>query len=183
MADPTPTPVNTPGDIEIAIEEFLVQRMTAFKAARRQKNMRYVFTDPALVVAIYEGKLEKVGLVSFRVNCQVHLQLRMSDARGEEARRDAIHPLVFAVIRMLARQRVGLKITDLLPGSFKDVTSEEDFKGNFIVYDLEFATSFILNIDDDDLAEDLLTVALNYYLKPGDDQVDASDTVSLGAQP
>lgn len=177
-------PVTSPTDIEKAIEAYLVEQMqAAFKTAKRQQNMRYVFANPAATVAIFEGKIEKVGQISFRINCPVHVEIRISDARGEESRRDGINPLVFGVIHALARQRFGLAITDLMPKGFKDVTGEEDFKNNLIVYDVEFATSFYVEMDiTDPTATDLLTVALQYFLQPdvlNDGQADAADTVAL----
>lgn len=179
----TAQPITSPTDIERAIEAYLVAQIEVFKTARRQHNLRYIFANPAAVVSVWEGKIQPVGQLSFRVNCLVHVEIRFTDARGEEARRDGINPLIFAIVRILARKRFGLKITDLIPGAFKDVTTEDDFKNNFIVYDLEFSTSFYMELTGDEATTDLLSVALSYFLTPGDAVADAADTVSLPDQP
>ena len=175
----TATTVTSPNDIERAIEAYLVTKIEAFKKSARQQNMRFIFTDPAATVSIFEAKFEKIGQLSFRVNCPVHVQLAMTNAKDEESRRDDINPLVLAVMHILSRQRFGLKITDLMPHGFKDVTSEEDWKNNRIVYDLELSTSFTIQIDLPDDDGDLLTLAMQYFLKPGDDLADATDTINL----
>ena len=48
-----------------------------------------------------------------------------------------------------------------------------------IAFSLEMSTSYTISRLDDEAVTDLLTVGLNYYLKPGDDIVDASDIVTL----
>jgi hypothetical protein len=175
-----PIPVKSPTDIEIAIEEWLVRKIEEFKAARRQQNQRYIFTDPSVAVAIFDGKLTRIGRLIFRADCPVHVQIGLTRADGEEARRDKVNPLIMAVMQSLARQRFGLAITDLIPVTFKDVTTEEDFKQNRIVYDLTFSTSFNLQILPDDDETDLISIALQYFLKPGDDVMDAEDIVEIG---
>ena len=174
-----PTPVTSPTDIERAVEAYLVAQITEFKTAKRQQNMRYIFNDPAVVVAIFNGKIETKGQRSFRIDCPVHVQLSMTNARGEQDRRDGVNPLVFGVIQTLARQRFGLVITDLLPRGFKDVSTEEDFKNNKIVYDLEFYTSFYTEIAPDPTETNLLSVGLTYFLQPSNGVADASDTVTF----
>ena len=171
--------VTSPNDIERAIETYLVAKIETFKKSARQQNMRFIFTDPAVVVWIADGRMEKEGQRSFRVNCPVHVELSMANAKGEEARRDGINPLVFGVIKTLARQRFDLKITDLMPKGFKDVTTEEDWKQNKIIYDLEFSTSFYIEITGDEDETDLLTVGLSYFLEPDDGSADSSDIVNF----
>jgi hypothetical protein len=172
------TPVNSPTDIEVAIENYLVQRIDAFRVAARQQNNRFIFTDPAVVVCCFKGKLEHEGQKLFRVHCEVNVQITMTNARGEEARREGINPLVVGVFKALSRQRFGLKMKDLMPKGFSDVTGEEDWKNNKIVYNLEFATSFCIRVDADDPDEDdLLTVGLSYFLQPDDGTADAADIV------
>ncbi|MDA8413024.1 MAG: hypothetical protein M0023_04460 [Desulfobacteraceae bacterium] len=179
MALIPPTPVTSPTDIETAIEAWLVAQIAAFKTAKRQQNMRFIFTDPAVTVAVFDGKLVPAGRISFRVTCPVHVELAMTNAKSEEARRDGINPLVFGVIQVLSRQRFGLAITDLFPKGFKDVTSEEDFKNNRIVYDLEFETSFYIEIAPDATETALLTIGLSYFLQPDDGVADATDTINF----
>ena len=171
--------VTSPLDIEVAIETYLVSRIDVFKKSARQQNMRFIFTDPAVVVWIADGKLEKEGQRSFRVTCPVHVEISMKNSRSVEARRDGVNPLVFGVIRTLTRQRFGLKITDLMPRGFREVTADEDYINDQIVYDLEFSTSFNIEVSGDDDTEDLLNVGLSYFLEPDDGNVDVSDTVNF----
>jgi phage gp37-like protein len=167
-------PVTTPTVVEQAVEALLAARIQAFAAARRQQNMRYVFGNPAVTVAIYDGKFEVSGKKLYAL-CPLHVQLRFSNAKGEEERRDGINPLVVAVTKLLNGQRLGLKIQGLIPRNFKEVTTEKDFTDNLIVYDLEFFTKFELETEAD--PEEFLQIALQYYLQPNDGAQDAEDVV------
>ena len=177
MTDTLALTVTSPTMIETAIEAYLVAKIAAFRTAKRQQNMRFIFTDPAVTVAVFGGKLTKVGQISFKVSCPVHIEIALTNARGEEARRDGVNPLVFGVLIALSRQRFGLKMTDLMPEGFKDVTTEEDFKANKIVYDLEFSTSFNIEISGDEDETDLIAVGLNYFMESDADI--GSDIVSF----
>ena len=63
--------------------------------------------------------------------------------------------------------------------NLQNVTEEDDAKQGLIVFQIEFKTGYMIEAVSDEVITDLLKVGLNYYLKPGDDAVDASDTLTL----
>ncbi|NVO00757.1 MAG: hypothetical protein HXX17_15685 [Geobacteraceae bacterium] len=172
------TQVTDPTQIEKAVEELLVSRIDAIQASARQKDSRNIFSDIVLTVAILRGRDKPVGPYQFKTEVVINIMLSFSDASGEEARREGINPLVQGIRRKLARQRLNLDITDILPRGWEDVTTEELWEQNKIVYNVEFATSFTWSISEDGETPDLLGVGIEYFLQPGDDIADAEDDLN-----
>lgn len=177
------TPVTSTTDIERAIEEHLVSRIEAIRKTAIQRNMRYVFNNPAITVAILKATAREVGRKAFRFDSTVSVMVTFYNAKSEEDRREGINPLIIAIIRALTRQKFGLDIIELKPTGFREVTEEQDYKENRIVYLLEFVTAFFLQGDDPEVVTDLLTIGLSYLFKPGDAVADAADTVELPELP
>ena len=173
------TSITSPTDIERAIETYLVSRIEAIRKTAIQRNMRYIFNNPAITVAILKAKSREVGRRSFRFDPIIDVMVTFYNAKSEEDRREAINPLVIAIIRALTRKKLGLDIDELKPTGFREVTEEEDYKENKILFLLEFTTHFFLQGDEDEIVDDLLPVGLSYLLKPGDAVVDATDTIDL----
>jgi hypothetical protein len=98
---------------------------------------------------------------------------------NEEQRRRGIYPLLEGIVQALLLQTLGLGIAPLRPKTFRNVTSETLRAKGLLVYSLEFETSCHLRKLDEEEADDLLRVGLNYYLQdPEDDEVaDASDLI------
>ena len=177
-------PVNSPSDIERAIEAHLVDRIAEVRKTALQRNARYIFTNPAITVAILKSPAREVGRRAFRFDPVINVLVTFQNAKSEEDRRDGINPLVMAIIRVLTRQKLGLDMGELLPRGFREVTEEADYSENKIVYLVEFTTHFFLQGDDQELVTDLLTVGLSYFLQdPADDGApDATDNVTLTEQ-
>ncbi len=171
-------PVTDPTQIERAVEAFLTDRIAAVEATARQHDHRGLYSDIVLTVAITRGKDTPIGRAAFRTDVVVNVLLSFADAGGEEARRDGINPLVQGIRRALARKRLELDITDILPRGWEDVTTEELWEQNRIAYNIEFDTSFSWRCEDPgETVPDLLTIGIDYFLKPGDDIADAGDII------
>jgi len=175
--------VTSPTDIEKAIEADLVGRIAEIRKTAVQRNMRFVYNNPAITVAILKATATPVGRRAFRFDATVDVMVAFYHAKSEEDRREGVNPLVMAIIRVLTRQKFGLDITELRPTGFREVTEEQDFKDNKVVYLLEFTTAFFLQGDDPEVTTDLLTVGLSYLLTPGDAVVDATETIDLPELP
>jgi len=174
------TPITTCTDIETAVLEEITTRLDGVRAAAIQKDAQGLYPGPTVSVAIFEGTFEKVTQVTWKQKVTVHVLLTFKHERGEEERRKGINPLVQGVVLYLMLRDLGLNMEPLKPVRFRDVTDSEDYEERKIVYLVELSTSFTMTKLDLEEAVDLLTVGLNYYLKPGDDVVDASDLVTLG---
>jgi hypothetical protein len=99
--------------------------------------------------------------------------------QNESQRRKGIYPILQGIVQCLLLQDLGLKMTPLVPKSFRNITSEAQKERGLIAYSLEMKTKTQIKRLDDETVTDLLTIGLNYYLKPGDDAVDATDLLTL----
>jgi hypothetical protein len=158
-------------EIEKAAEARLVEMIPTIRKTAIQKDGRYLFTNPALSISIFEsGTWPKEG------------KLTVSSAKSEEDRRRIANPLVFAIIVALAQQSLGLDLKEpgCEPKRFADVTDEDDWKNNKIVYLVEFGLGFYFEVPkDDEAAADLIGVAVDYFLEPGNEVADAQDEITV----
>jgi hypothetical protein len=135
--------------------------------------------QPAVYVAVESGKFTKVSSKIHAVEAGVFVDIVFSDMQSESQRRKGIYPILQGVILSLTGQSLGLEIAPLRPVSFQNVTTREYSDKGLIVYELEMATKFNMEIESDEAVTDLYEIGLNYYLKPGDETADAADEVRL----
>lgn len=168
-------------DMVTAIEQATLNRLAdtvpPLKGAI-QKDSRTLLRDVSVAVAVLAGKFDRIAQGTWRSDCTISVLLSFKNMQSEEARRRGINPLIIATVQALAGQKVGLPIGALQPVQFRDVTSEEKYAAGVIEYLLEFSTWFDLARYTDDDLDELITMAVDYMLKPGDDTVDASDTLT-----
>lgn len=174
------TPVTTCTDIESAVLTEITTRLETVRATAIQKDAQGLYPGPTASVAVFEGTFEKVTQATWKQKVTVNVLLTFKHERGEEERRKGINPLVQGVVQYLMLRDLGLNMEPLKPVRFRDVTDSDDYEERKIVYLVEFSTSFTITKPDLEVAVDLLRIGMNYYLKPGDDIVDASDLVTLG---
>ncbi|MDA8428936.1 MAG: DUF1834 family protein [Geobacteraceae bacterium] len=169
-------------DMLTAIEQATLTRLTdkipALKSAGVQKDSRQLLRDISVAVACLSGKFNKIGQAIWRNECTVSVLLKFKNMQSEEARRKGINPLVVAAVQILLGQKLGLAIGPLHAVMFRDVTSEEKYDAGVIEYLLEFSTWFDIRQLEEEALGDLITMAIDYLLKPGDDAIDASDTLT-----
>ncbi|MEW6595653.1 MAG: phage protein Gp37 [Thermodesulfobacteriota bacterium] len=135
--------------------------------------------QPAVYVSTEAGRFQAVTQQSFRQELTIFVDVIFSELSSEGERRKGVYLILQGIIQTLLLQQLGLAIKPIVPTSWRNTTTEEYREQGLIVYSLELATSYVISKLDDEATVDLLTVGLNYYLKPGDDTVDASDTVTL----
>jgi hypothetical protein len=164
------------------VEKIPVIRKTAI-----QKDGRYIFNNPALSIVIFKsGPWVKETKRTYLVPCTIHILLTVTSAKSEEDRRRIANPLVFAIILALVQQDLGLNLKDpgIEPKSFDDVTSEEEYKENKIVFLIEFSVGFYFTVPkDDEDAADLIGVATDYLLEQGDFLAAQDETTLQGDAP
>ncbi|MBI5234737.1 MAG: DUF1834 family protein [Deltaproteobacteria bacterium] len=135
---------------------------------------------PAVYISTEEGRFEKVTQSTFKQRLSVYVYVIFRHLHNEKERRRGVYPIVESVIGILLLQDLGLKIQALAPLSFRNVTDEELNAAGLMAYQLVFETSCCVERTNDEALTDLLKVGLEYYLKPGDDVTDATDTVNVG---
>ena len=90
------------------------------------------------------------------------------------------YQLLEDVRRLLAGQTFGLDIAPLRPGADRTLFNTRNGSQARSVLAVEFDTDYTFALDDPDAdADELHRIGLHYYLKPGDDAEDATDTVEL----
>lgn len=166
-------------DIEQGALDLLTTKIEGIRAAGIQKDARTLFVAPSIACACLDGDMEKITNVTWKQNVILSVLITFKDLQGEEKRRKGVNPIVTAVIQFLLLQDFGLDIKRLAPLRFRDVTTTDDYTEGKIRYLVQFATSYTITKQSDEEVTDLLTIGLNYYLKPGDEIVDATDTVTL----
>lgn len=166
-------------EIEQAVKNRIGDKLA--EAAGRIEIQRGIEGSPrqAVYVSVDEGSFNKVTSETYNVVVKIFVDILFSNMQSEEERRKGIAPILEGMSQCLLLQTLGLKIDPIIPLSFRNTTTQELKEKGLIAFTLEFRTKFSMHKISDEAVTDLLVVGLNYYLKPGDDVVDASDTVTL----
>jgi hypothetical protein len=135
--------------------------------------------QPAVYVSTEAGKFQAVTQQSFRQELTIFVDVIFSELSSEGERRKGVYLILQGIIQTLLLQQLDLAIKPIVPTGWRNTTTEDFREQGLIVYSLELATSYVISRLDDEATVDLLRVGLNYYLKPGDDTADASDTITL----
>ncbi len=121
---------------------------------------------PCIRNVIADGKFTSKGQISYRVDITLYVIIIFKHVSDEESRRKGIYPILAGVVSLLAGQELGLKIDELVPLSFREITNREDTDSGLIVFQVPFATHFNIEKVSDEQAADLIAIGLNYYLDP-----------------
>jgi hypothetical protein len=165
------------------IEDGIVSRITTKLANAAgslgvQKGFKGI-PQPAVYVSVEEGTFTRVTSTTYGVEVGCFVDIVFSHLQSESQRRRGIYPILEGIVQTLAGQKLDLAIDPLQPKAFRNITTQEIRDKGLIAYELEMRTKFNVTRADDEAVTDLLKVGLNYYLTPGDETADASDTVTL----
>ncbi len=156
-------------DIENAIVARVSSKVSQLATARVQaKGEGPPARHPSLFVATVAEKMRRIGN-TLKCEPEILLLFKFKDLRKEEQRREGIYPILQAVRQLLFNQAMGLPIDVLTPEEWQDVTTEKARQEGFINIAMRVKTGYVVRtVDDSDLAatQDLVTVALKYYLEP-----------------
>lgn len=166
-------------EIETAVLTQITSAFTSISGGKIQKDARGLLVNPSVAVAIVDGNVRKVTQATYKIEGNVSILLTFKDLRGEPSRRSGIYPLVEGIFGLLLLKDLGLAIDKLIPEKFSEVTTDADYTSGEIKYLLQFRTGWNITEQSDEVVTDLIRVGLSYYLKPGDDTADTTDTVIL----
>lgn len=168
------------------IEAAILERLTL-----KVPDPKYVAIDeahsaivvPAIEVFTHGGSFTKITQ-RYKCNVEIFIIVTFQHLQSGQDRRAGLYPVLEAVITALTLQTLGLPIDRLVPHKMENVTLKEEADEGKLVFALEFRTGFILGTlddinNDDETLGDLMRVGFNYYLKPGDDEPDATDLITL----
>lgn len=142
---------------------------------------------PALwVVFGGSAKPVKLGPQKWRTPATFVTMVAARNLRNEEAARKGgaieigTYEMIKHVKTLMLGQDFGLPIDRFEPGAVRTLYNTKIRASGLSVFSLEWSTAFIEKTPTIEDGE-LLKVGLNYFIKPGDDVVDATDLVTLGA--
>lgn len=141
-------------------------KLPMVKAFEVKKENDLLPTTPAIRNVIADGKFTPVGQRSYRVDVTLYVIIIFRQVSDEESRRKGIYPIIGGVVQLLAGQELGLKIDELTPLSFREITNATDAESGLIVFQVPFATHFSIEKVSDEQAADLVQIGINYYLDP-----------------
>jgi len=166
-------------EIEAGIVARLQEKLTGVnKVTIDGAHSNLTLNVPIVDVIVGGGGFTRIAQ-TWKITPQVFVIVTFQNLRNVEERRKGVYPILLAILALLINNKLGLKIDALAPKRLDNITEEKEAKEGKIVFQIEFETGFIISALNDEAIVDLLTIGLNYYLKPGDDVVDASDTVTL----
>lgn len=131
-------------------------------------------------------KPQKLGAEKWKVPCRFVTMVAARSVRNEAATRKGdklnvgSYQMVEHVQALLLNNDFGLEIERLQPGRVQTQYNTKVRGQALSVFSIEWSTAYMLKMPPLEIVN-LLKVGLNYYLKPGDDVVDATDTVTLGS--
>lgn len=129
-------------------------------------------TDIRFGASIQNRTKQKVAVV-------LSVFLLFSNLKSEKDRRHGAYPLVDAIVAHLMGQKLDLDIEPLQPLRAWDVTPDEYRAAGMVAYEIDFQTGYTQFAADSDDSANLVTIALSYFLKPGDQVADAEDDVQV----
>jgi hypothetical protein len=161
------------------IEEKIVARLQAKITEPKHVNIdeaHNALSVPSIDVIAAGGQFQRVAQ-NYKLAASVFVIVTFQHLRSVQDRRKGVYPLLEAIVASLLGQTLTLKIDPLAPKRLENITEKEEAEDGKIIFQIEFETGFIINKLSDAEINDLVTIGLNYYLKPGDAVVDATDEV------
>jgi phage gp37-like protein len=182
--------------IELAMTERLRELLTptgvtveSYGAQLDDETFEWIRTVPAQWVTFDSitsvkkaGRRTYIYSANFEVlSAQRHLQENARRLNGTNADQDiGAYELVERGKLALAGQTLALAIQPLEPGAVRSVMKGKAGRDAVAVYAQQFSTSWMEELPPDEAvpAGELVSVGLNYLIKPGDNLTDTSDLVT-----
>lgn len=166
------------------IEDAIVARIkenlsTAAGKVAVQKGADGI-VQPAVYVSTEAGKFGKISQATYEHELTLYVDIVFAYRGADDRdRRKGIYLILEGVLQTIFLQRLGLDIKPVLPKNWRNTTTEEYRQQGMLIFSLELATAYTISRLEETEAQELMAIGLNYYLTPGDDEVDAADLVTL----
>ncbi|NLO90671.1 MAG: DUF1834 family protein [Elusimicrobia bacterium] len=115
-------------------------------------------------LAITRGQAESAPGRGFNQKVNISVWVGLVNLRSDEARRRGVYPLLESLAQMLHREDFGLPCARLRYTGFEDVTVAEERGEGRVVYELSFETHFVVDKQDPEETEELLSLTMKYFL-------------------
>jgi phage gp37-like protein len=177
------------------IEDAMIERLKGLQYVRNVESYGGQFDDdtfdvvrvlPAIWVTFAgAGKPEHKSAgkfltpVTFAVMCAARsVRSERATRHGGPAGEVGVYQMLKDTQPLLTMEDLGLPIDHLRPGAIRTLYNTKLRSSGLAVFAQEWHTKYTYEASDGDAAE-VLRVNLQYRLKPGDDNTDASDLVEL----
>ena len=170
-----------------AAEGMKYLKTVATYAGEFDDDLAYVVRSYPAVWVVYAGgpKPKKIAAEKWLVRPSFAVMVGARNVRNEAATRkgDPINVGTYQILKdvrtSLLNQDLGLEIERFEPGAERVLFNTKVRSMGLSVMSQEWSTAYIQHAASEEVLHDLLSVGLNYFIKPGDDVVDASDEVTL----
>lgn len=164
------------------IEDGIVALLTAkLETARKigvQKGVEGL-VQPAVYASAEGGKFEKIGQVKIKHYVTIYVDIIFKNLKDQESRREGINLILEGAVQALLFETLGLDIDGLVPKEWRNTTTEEMDEQGLISYSMELGTHFYVSKQSTEEVDDLLGLAMGFFLEPGDETADAENDVPL----
>ena len=165
----------------VAVESYGAQLDDQLFAWVRTLPAQWVTFDGITGVS-KKGRRTYIYTANFEVlSAQRHLADNERRLNAESKDQDiGVYELIERAKLALAGQTLGLAIQPLEPGAVRSVMKGMAERDAVAIYAQQFATSWMEELPPDEAtpAGELITVGLNYLIKPGDEVTDTTDLVT-----
>jgi hypothetical protein len=162
-------------ELELEIQQCIQDKLESVRADFKAKQ-QITLLLPVSYVSIEDGSFVSRGQSSSKETVSVFVEFEFKNLKDEKDRRKGAYPILRGIVKYLAFQSFGLKITPMEPVKWQHITDAEDVKAGIKRYLITLKTSFYTaKALSGEEAGDLLRIGLNYYLDPA--RIAASDLV------
>ncbi|MRR56960.1 MAG: DUF1834 family protein [Deltaproteobacteria bacterium] len=165
-------------EIEDGIVALLTTKLESARKIGVQKGVEGL-VQPAVYASAEGGKFEKIGQVKVKHYITVYVDIVFKSLKHQEARREGINLILEGVVQALMFETLGLPIEQLMPKEWRNTTTDEMDELGLIAYSMELGTHFYISKQSTEEVDDLLGLAMGFFLKPGDETADAENDVPL----
>lgn len=164
------------------IEDGIVTLLTAkLESARKigvQKGVEGL-VQHAVYASAEAGRFEKIGKVSLKQFVTIYVDIIFKNLKNQESRREGINLILEGSVQALMFETLGLDIDGLMPKEWRNTTTDELDELGLIAYSMELTSFYYIKKQSDEELEDLLGLAMGFFLESGDADPAAENDVPL----
>ncbi len=140
---------------------------------------------PAVWTTVAGEKVQRLTAKKYLCEPTLSVMAGTRNVRGERQTRHGTvsspgsYQILDDVRQLLAGQDFDLAIKPLSPGAVRTLYNTHLGAEAVSVLVIEFSTQYVFTVPEEAEDTDWLRLGLNYYLKPGDEVVDATDVITL----
>lgn len=139
---------------------------------------------PAVNVAFWDGTFSSLNMngTKLKLDALVYLTIVVQNVKDEKSKRHSVYPLVMTAASLLSGHKLkdadGVVLDGAGPLQPRRLRKTFETKSR-IAFVLEVKLPLTIELQSDETAAEIMSVAMSYMIKPGDDCADAEDIVTF----